>query len=109
MSANKISVAILGFGGRGISMAKAVAKFSDDIYVKAVAEPEKNRHQMAKEQFGVADEYIFDNYNDFLEKGVIVDLLMVTTMDNFHYEPVMKAMEIGYKNILLEKPISPSM
>lgn len=109
MSTNKISVAILGFGGRGMSMAKAVAKFSDDIYVKAVAEPEKNRQQIAKEIHGVADEYIFDSYNDFLQKGVIVDLLMITTMDNFHYEPLMKALEIGYKNILLEKPLSPSM
>lgn len=106
---SKISVAILGFGGRGISMAKAVNKFSDDIYVKAVAEPEKNRQQMAKEICGVDEEYIFDNYNEFLAKGVIVDLLIITTMDNFHYEPLMKALEIGYKNILLEKPISPSL
>lgn len=37
-----------------------------------------------------------------------MDLLIITTMDTMHYEPLMKALERGYKNILLEKPISPS-
>lgn len=107
--ANKISVGILGFGGRGISMAKAIAEFPDEIYIKAVAEPEENRKQMAINDYGVPAENVFNDYNEFLSKGVIVDLLMITTMDNFHYEPLMKALEIGYKNILLEKPLSPSM
>lgn len=107
--ANKISVGILGFGGRGISMAKAIAEFPDEIYVKAIAEPEENRKQMAINDYGVPEENVFNDYNEFLSKGVIVDLLMITTMDNFHYEPLMKALEIGYKNILLEKPLSPSM
>lgn len=90
-------------------MAKAIAKFSDEIYIKAVAEPEENRKQMAINDYGVPEENVFNDYNEFLSKGVIVDLLMITTMDNFHYEPLMKALEIGYKNILLEKPLSPSM
>jgi len=107
--AEKISVGIIGFGGRGSSMAKAIREFSDEIYVKAVAEPEENRKQMAVEDYGVPEEYVFHDYKEFLSKGVIVDLLMITTMDNFHYEPLLKALELGYKNILLEKPISPSM
>lgn len=107
--AKKISVGILGFGGRGISMARAIAEFPDEIYVKAIAEPEENRKQIAVEEYGVAEEFVFNDYNEFLSKGVIVDLLMITTMDNFHYEPLMKALERGYKNILLEKPVSPSM
>ena len=109
MNHKKISVGILGYGGRGISMAQAIAAFSDEIYVKAVAEPEENRRQMAIKDYHVASEYVFRDYHEFLSKGVIVDLLMITTMDNFHYEPLMKALESGYKNILLEKTISPSM
>ena len=107
--AEKISVGILGFGGRGISMAKAIAEFPDEIYVKAIAEPEENRKQIAINDYGVLAENVFSDYNEFLSKGIIVDLLIITTMDNFHYEPLMKALEIGYKNILMEKPISPSM
>lgn len=105
----KISVGILGFGGRGMSMAKAIVKFPDEIYVKAIAEPEENRKQMAMDEYGVQKEFVFNDYNEFLSKGVIVDLLIITTMDNYHYEPLMKALEIGYKNILLEKPLSASM
>jgi len=56
------------------------------------------------------DPIVYRSYEgDINVIGVIVDLLMITTMDNFHYEPLMKALEIGYKNILLEKPLSPSM
>lgn len=102
----KISVGILGFGGRGEAMAEAIKEFPDKIYVKAIAEPEANRRQTATEQYGVAEENIYCDYNEFLKEGVIVDLLIITTMDTMHYEPIMKAMEIGYKTILLEKPIS---
>ena len=109
MKEKKISVGILGFGGRGISMAKAIEAFPDEIYVKAIAEPNEKRKQKAIKNYGVAEEYAFNDYNEFLSKGVIVDLLMITTMDNFHYEPLMKALELGYKNILLEKPIAPTL
>ena len=57
--AEKISVGIIGFGGRGSSMAKAIKEFSDEIYVKAVAEPEENRKQMAVEDYGVAKENVY--------------------------------------------------
>lgn len=106
---NRISVGILGYGGRGSAMAKAISRFSDEIYVKAVAEPEENRRLAAINDFGVPAENTFCGYNEFLKKGVFVDLLIITTMDTFHYEPLMKAFELGYKNILLEKPISPLM
>lgn len=102
----KISVGILGYGGRGHAMAKAINSFSDHIYVKAIAEPEENRRQMAMEECNLQKEHIFQGYKEFLAKGILVDLLIITTMDNFHYEPLMKALEMGYKNILLEKPIA---
>lgn len=109
MEQKKISVGILGYGGRGHSMALAVGSYPDEIYVKAIAEPEENRRQRAIELSSLDPEYVFSDYRDFLKKGVIVDLLIITTMDKDHYDPLMKALEIGYKNILLEKPISPSL
>lgn len=105
----KISVGIIGFGGRGTSMARAIEAFSDKIYVTAVAEPEENRRRTATEEYGVPAENVFADYNEFLAKGVLADLLIVTTMDTMHYEPTMMALETGYKNILLEKPISPDL
>ena len=107
MEQKKISVGILGYGGRGHAMALAISSFPNEIYVKAIAEPEENRRQRATEFSGLDPEYVFSDYRDFLKKGVIVDLLMITTMDKDHYDPLMKALEVGYKNILLEKPISP--
>lgn len=35
------------------------------------------------------------------------DAIIITTPDNLHYGPCMKALEMGY-DVLLEKPISPS-
>lgn len=106
---SKISVGILGYGGRGHSIAKAINSFSDHIYVKAIAEPEANRRQMAMAECNLQEEYIFCDYKEFLSKGVLVDLLIITTMDNFHYEPLMRALEIGYKNIVTEKPIASTL
>lgn len=39
-------------------MVKAIDRYPGEIYVKAVAEPELNRRQMAKEEYGVSKEYI---------------------------------------------------
>ena len=106
MADKKISIGIIGFGGRGKSMAKASVPFSDKVYINAVAEPAENRRRDAIEIYNVPEENVFSDYKDFLAKGVIADLLFITTMDTMHYEPLMMALDIGYKYIVLEKPIS---
>ena len=63
MANNKISVGIIGFGGRGTSMAKAISAFSDKIYVSAVAEPLEIRRKMAVEEYGIPAENVYCDYN----------------------------------------------
>lgn len=106
MADKKISVGIIGFGGRGTAMAKAIKALSEEIYVIAVADPDEQRRNTAITEYGVAAENTFSDYKKFLEKGVIADLLIISTMDKMHYEPAMMALEAGYKTIVLEKPIS---
>ena len=35
----------------------------------------------------------------------MADIAIIATMDDMHYEPAMKAIELGY-NLLLEKPVA---
>ena len=76
MADKKISIGIIGFGGRGKSMAKASVPFSDKVYINAIAEPEENRRRDAIEIHNVPEENVFSDYKDFLAKGVLADLLL---------------------------------
>jgi predicted dehydrogenase len=46
------------------------------------------------------------NEDDFFNAGVLGDGLVIASMDHDHYRHVMKALNTGYKYILLEKPVS---
>jgi predicted dehydrogenase len=48
---------------------------------------------------------IFSDFSDFINQGKIADILVISTMDQNHYEHAMKALDVGY-HILLEKPIA---
>lgn len=105
----KLKVATIGFGGRGASITNAFLKYSDEVDFVACVEPRAEVRNKCAEDFGIKKDMLFDNFHDFFEKGVIADILVITTMDYLHYEPAMKAMNVGYKNIILEKPIALSL
>ena len=45
--------------------------------------------------------------NNSPEYGKIADIALIATMDRQHFEPAMKAIDLGY-DLLLEKPITPT-
>ncbi len=101
-----MKIAILGLGSRGNLYANIIAKTEMDCEIVAVCDTKKEKCRYAVEAFGVKENMVFDSDVDFFAQGKLADILVLSTMDELHYEQAMKALTIGY-DILLEKPISP--
>ena len=101
------SVILIGAGLRGKAYTDIMYNCSDKFKVVAVAEPEKNRRDYIKNKHGLSDDMCFNSYEEILSKPKMADLALITTMDDLHYLPAMKAIELGY-DILLEKPVAPT-
>jgi len=104
----KSTIAIVGAGQRGNAYNSFYEKNPSSIEVVAIADPLEYIRDKAKETFNLKDENIFTSYDEMYKKGPIADAVIIATQDDMHFDPCMKAMEAGYKHILLEKPISPS-
>lgn len=97
------SVALIGAGSRGKAYTNIMKTCPDRFNVVAVAEPVKGRREYIQRKHNLPDDMCFDSWEEILTKPKIADIALICTMDNMHYEPVMKAIELGY-DILLEKP-----
>lgn len=101
------SVILIGAGLRGTIYSNEMFKLKDKFKVIGVAEPIENRRKFIKKKHSISDDMCFNSWQEILSKPKIADIAMICTMDDMHYEPAMKAIELGY-NILVEKPIAPT-
>lgn len=103
------SVAIVGLGARGLHTYAPYAElFPDRMKVVAVADVIEERVQIAAEKYGVPKDKCFNSADEFFAQEKLADVVFITTQDREHVEHALKALELGY-DILLEKPISPSL
>lgn len=100
-----MKLALIGAGQRGMIYAE-YAYYKKNEEIAAVVEPHEERRKIAAEKFGIPEEHVFTNVDDFFAKGKICDAVIIATMDRDHFGHVMSALDCGY-DILLEKPISP--
>lgn len=101
----KLTMAVLGFGQRGTVYANAAKDYPDEVELTYVCENNTAKHDMIQKEYNVKKENIYTEYSEFLSKGKIADLLIISTMDPDHYEQTLLALDAGY-DILLEKPIA---
>lgn len=101
----QISVILIGSGNRGLKYTKAMIHNTDKYQVVAVAEPVKTRREEIQKLLGLADDMCFKSWEEILDRPKLADVAVIATMDDMHYEPAMKAIELGY-NLLLEKPVA---
>lgn len=104
----KIKVVLLGAGDRGTIYANYIKNHKDEVEIVAIAEPIKERRENIKRMFALEDELVFLSWEQALNIGKVGDVAIVSTQDRMHYEPTMKALELGY-HVLLEKPMSPDL
>lgn len=98
---------VIGAGNRGETYSNHMLKMPEKFEIVAVAEPIESRRNYIKECANIPDDRCFTDFKSLLELGKIADIAIVATMDRQHFEPTMKAIELGY-DLLLEKPIAPT-
>lgn len=103
---NKIKLAIIGAGVRGrYTYGEFIKRNNDLCEIVAVIETRRGRREKFKDIFNLSDDKVFENINDFFEKGKIADAVIVCSNDNTHYSIATSALEIGY-DVLLEGPVA---
>ncbi|HQU86459.1 MAG TPA: Gfo/Idh/MocA family oxidoreductase, partial [Pyrinomonadaceae bacterium] len=102
-----ITAITLGAGSRGNVYGNYAVKYPNNLDIVGVAEPIKIRNERYTQKHNIEEKNRFDTWERVFERPKFADAIIISTPDNLHYAPCMKALEMGY-DILLEKPISPS-
>jgi len=105
---NPIKVIVVGAGQRGNTYAAYAISHPQDIKIIGVAEPDDIRRESFAKKFSIDSKNCLNCWKDVFAGEKWADAVMICTQDNMHYEPAMAAIDRGY-DILLEKPISPSL
>ena len=100
-----IRVIIIGIGNRGQRYAQHMSEMPDKYQVVGVAEPTKSHREAIQKLFNIPQEACFESWEQILAQPKMADLAVIATVDNMHYIPALKAIELGY-NLLLEKPVA---
>ena len=102
-----ITVMIIGAGSRGTTYARYAANFPKAMKVVAVSDINAGRAEKLRKAHKIAKDKVFGHYNEALAQPKLADAVVIATPDDRHFEPCMKALELGY-DVLLEKPAAPT-
>ena len=102
-----ITAVIIGAGNRGRVYASYAKTYNDNIKVVGVSDIIESRCNRIADQHGVPQENRFGHYREVFERPKMADAVIIATPDDRHYEPCIKALELGY-DVLLEKPVAPT-
>lgn len=100
-----LTAVLIGAGMRGNIYATEMKKMGDKYKIVAVADSVEVRRNSIKDMFDIPEENCYATWEDVLSQPKMADIAIIATMDDMHYEPAMKAIELGY-NLLLEKPVA---
>ena len=102
-----ISAITLGAGNRGNVYGNYGIQFPMELDIVGVAEPIPIRNERYAKKHTIPEANRFTTWEHVFEKPKFADAIIITTPDDLHYGPCMKALEMGY-DVLLEKPIAPT-
>jgi len=102
-----ITAITLGAGNRGNVYGNYASKYPEQLDIVGVAEPISIRNERYCTQHDIKAENSFVTWEHVFEKPKFADAIIITTPDDLHYGPCMKALAMGY-DVLLEKPIAPT-
>lgn len=102
-----VTAVVIGAGSRGNTYANFAVKYPEQLDIIGVAEPIPLRRTRFMEKHAIDQKNSFTTWEEVFKRPKFADAVIITTPDDLHYAPCMKALEMGY-DILLEKPISPS-
>ncbi len=98
-----VKVVVIGAGNRGRTYTEYAKKFPDCMQVVGVSDIRESRKKAMGDKFSIPLEHRFGDWSEVFAVPKFADAVIVSTPDNTHYGPCMKALEMGY-DVLLEKP-----
>lgn len=98
-----LTAVIIGAGARGNVYAHYADRYSGSLQIVGVSDINEFRREKMGDRFSVKASYRFGDWSEVFKQPKFADIVFITTPDNLHYEPCMKALEMGY-HVLLEKP-----
>ena len=103
---SKRRYAIVGTGDRGSGMwgRDLARKYPDLLEFVGLCDKNPKRAVAARDFIGAATCPTFTNFDEMIEKTK-PDLLMVTTVDGFHHEYIIKGLDRGL-DVMTEKPLT---
>jgi len=102
-----VTAITLGAGNRGNVYGGYASASPNELKIIGVAEPVPFRNDRYAKTHAIPAENRFNTWEDVFKRPKFADAVIITTPDNLHYGPCMKALEMGY-DVLLEKPIAPT-
>ncbi len=102
-----VTAITLGAGNRGNVYGDYSKEYPKELNIVGVAEPIGIRRERYAKKHKIDSDKQFVTWEQVFDKQKFADAIIITTPDDLHYGPCMKALALGY-DILLEKPISPS-
>lgn len=104
-----VTMVIGGLGVRGFEVYASYAhRHPEKARVVAIAEPNEEKRNAAKEMLGLPDSACYTSMEALLEQPRLSDVAVIATQDRQHVGHAIPALKKGY-HLLLEKPISPSL
>lgn len=102
----KVTISVVGFGNRSKAYIDVLeAHYKDKYVIHSIFEPNKERQQQLKQLYNLNEDHIYDGFEDFIKLPRLSDVVIIGTLDDQHYIPVIHAIKVGY-DIILEKPIA---
>ncbi|WP_114778551.1 Gfo/Idh/MocA family protein [Botryobacter ruber] len=105
--AKPVTAITLGAGGRGTVYGRYATRFPQQLKIVGVADPNSFRNDKYAKDHKITAGNRFDTWEDVFKQPKFADAVIISTPDNLHYGPCMKALAMGY-DVLLEKPIAPT-
>jgi len=105
----KIKIAGIGCGGRTRGYLSLIYETMSEYFdIVAAADCVVEKAELMNKYSTVDNFKVFDSDKALLAEEKLADILIIGTQDDYHVAPCIEAMQKGY-DILLEKPISPSL
>ena len=102
-----VTAITLGAGARGNVYGNYGIEFPNELNIVGVAEPIPLRNDGYAKKHNIPANHRFVTWEHVFDQPKFADAVIISTPDDLHYGPCMKALAMGY-DVLLEKPISPT-
>lgn len=101
-----MNISVIGLGQRGFNYMRWIKYFEHDVGFAAVCDKNIERTDYTAKTYGVAEK--FYNEDEFFKK-CRSEAVIVATQDRDHFKHCIRCIDVGYKYILCEKPVSPDI